>query len=63
MAKWVLPDDASLAKVSEAMKLYEMSLDDVIKAMQIFANDRNYQRALDDYYDNMVDPSQEYWSP
>lgn len=63
MAKWVIPDDVSLAKVSEAMKLYEMSLDEVIQAMQIYANDRDYQRALDEHYNNMLDPSQEYWTP
>lgn len=63
MAKWVLPDDVSLAKISEAMKLYEMSLDEVIQAMQIYANDRDYQRALDEHYNNMLDPSQEYWTP
>ena len=63
MAKWVLPDDVSLAKVSEAMKLYKMSLDEVIQAMQIYANDRDYQRALDEHYNNMLDPSQEYWTP
>lgn len=63
MAKWVLPDDVSLAKVSEAMKIYEVTLDEVIQAIENYANDREFQRALDKHYNNLVETGLDYWEP
>jgi hypothetical protein len=32
-------------------------------AIKIYANDRDFQRALDEHYNNLIDPAVEYWSP
>jgi hypothetical protein len=61
MAKWVLPDDDGLTKVSQAMKKHDLTLDEVLRAIQIYVNDRDFQKALDEHYNNLVDDSWEYW--
>jgi len=63
MAKWVLPDETELVKVSEAMKKYDMTLTEVLSAIKMYADDRDFQRALDKHYNNLIDPTMEYWSP
>lgn len=63
MAKWVLPDETELAKVSAAMKKHDMTMQEVLNAIEIYANDRDFQRALDEHYNNLLDPTMEYWSP
>lgn len=63
MAKWVLPDETDLVKVSEAMTKYDVTLQEVLNAIAMYANDRDFQRALDEHYNNLLDPAMEYWSP
>ena len=63
MAKWVLPDETELVKVSEAMKKHDMTLTEVLSAIKMYADDRDFQRALDEHYNNFIDPTMEYWSP
>jgi hypothetical protein len=63
MAKWVLPDETELVKISEAMKKYDMTLTEVLSAIKMYADDRDFQRALDEHYNNLIDPTMEYWSP
>ena len=63
IAKWVLPDDTEMVKVTEAMRKHDMTLEEVLFAIKIYANDRDFQRALDEHYNNLIDPAVEYWSP
>lgn len=63
MVKWVLPDETELVKVSQAMTKYDMTLQEVLDAISMYANDRDFQRALDEHYNNLLDPAMEYWSP
>ena len=61
MAKWVLPDEAKLAKLGEAMKQHDVALEEALSAIAQYANDRDFQRALDEHYNNLLDDSWEYW--
>jgi purine-nucleoside phosphorylase len=61
MAKWVLPDDDGLTKVSQAMKKHGLTVHEVLSAIHFYVNDRDFQKALDEHYNNLVDDSWEYW--
>lgn len=61
MAKWVLPDEAKLAKLGEAMQKHDVTLEEALSAIAQYANDRNFQHALDEYYNNLIDDSWDYW--
>jgi len=61
MARWVLPDETKLAKLGEAMKKYDVTLQEALTVIAQYANDREFQRALDEHYNNQVDDSWDYW--
>ena len=61
MAKWVLPDETKLTKIGEAMKEHDVTLEEALDAIAQYANDREFQRALDEHYNNLLDDSWDYW--
>lgn len=61
MAKWVLPDETKLAKIGEAMKKHDVTLEEALDAISRYANDREFERSLDRHYNNLLDDSWDYW--
>jgi len=61
MAKWALPDDNGLKDVLDAMLRLDVSSEEVVRAIEQYANEREFERELKRYYEGIVDDSWDYW--
>jgi hypothetical protein len=61
MAKWALPDDNGLKDVLDAMLRLDVSSAEVVRAIEQYANEREFERDLKRYYESIIDDSWDYW--
>jgi hypothetical protein len=54
-------DEIDSVSLIEQMKRLNLTVTEAVEAMNIFANDKQFQKELDEAYRNMVVDDWEYW--
>jgi len=54
-------DEIDSVSLIEQMKRLNLTVTEAVEAMKIFANDKQFQKELDEAYRNMVVDDWEYW--
>jgi len=54
-------DEMDSVSLIEQMKRLNLTVTEAVEAMKIFANDKQFQKELDEAYRNMVVDDWEYW--
>jgi len=54
-------DEMDSVSLIEQMKRLNLTVTEAVEAMKIFANDKQFQKELDEAYRNMVIDDWEYW--
>jgi len=55
LEEFEIPSSADVTRITDAIKKHKLSIDDVVTAIQNFAEDRDFHKSLDNIYGKEVE--------